>query len=479
MTGGINIYVVEPFLTNVLKGGFCIGCGACASIPGSPLRMDLNEFGIYQPVIGLPYADTLYGFDIGEICPFHQDTYDEDQIGQQLFSHSRKYDPRVGFYEEILAGYAAQGDFRSQGASGGITTWLLTRLLQEGLVDGALHVAPIPGVTSGPLFQYTISRNAGEVAQAAGSHYYSVQFSQVISEVRNNPGRYAFIGVPCFVKAIRLLARNDPLVRSSIKYCLATFCGHLKTAAYAEALAWQMGVSPKQLRHFDFRLKIQGRPASRYAMRAFGICAGRERVVEVPASDLFGSDWGEGLFKPKGCDFCDDIVGETADVSFGDAWLPPYTKDSRGTNLIIVRNRKLHDVIRGGIANGELVVDVIGPDKVCESQAGNYRHRREGLGYRLWKFDRCGMWHPRKRQPACRESLPFHRCEIYDLRSSIAEESHGAFLRAKLMGDLALFIREMQPLLKKYHRANGTYGRYLARSAIRRFKQILRISQLR
>ena len=33
----------------------------------------------------------------------------------------------------------------------------------------------------------------------------------------------------------------------------------------------------------------------------------------------------------------DDVVTETADISFGDAWVEPYSSGGRGTNVIIVR----------------------------------------------------------------------------------------------------------------------------------------------
>ena len=35
------------------------------------------------------------------------------------------------------------------------------------------------------------------------------------------------------------------------------------------------------------------------------------------------------------CEFCDDVVGETADMSVGDAWLPGYVSDWRGTSVVV------------------------------------------------------------------------------------------------------------------------------------------------
>ena len=52
---------------------------------------------------------------------------------------------------------------------------------------------------------------------------------------------------------------------------------------------------------------------------------------------LADGDWGAGFFQNPACDWCDDVVGETADVSFGDAWVEPYSSDGRGTNVMVVK----------------------------------------------------------------------------------------------------------------------------------------------
>ncbi len=41
---------VTELLETVIDGGYCIGCGACASISDSPLKMQLDEY---------PYSVTL------------------------------------------------------------------------------------------------------------------------------------------------------------------------------------------------------------------------------------------------------------------------------------------------------------------------------------------------------------------------------------------------------------------------------------
>src|SRR3546814_19586796 len=61
---------------------------------------------------------------------------------------------------------------------------------------------------------------------------------------------------------------------------------------------------------------------------------------------LVDGDWGAGFFQNRACDFCDDVVAETADIAFGDAWVEPYSSDGRGTNVVVVRSSALHAMLR-------------------------------------------------------------------------------------------------------------------------------------
>jgi coenzyme F420-reducing hydrogenase beta subunit len=68
------------------------------------------------------------------------------------------------------------------------------------------------------------------------------------------PGRYAVVGVPCLIKAVQLLRREDPLMHSRIAFTLGLFCGHMKSARFVESVAWQMGVGVTEIQAVEFRL---------------------------------------------------------------------------------------------------------------------------------------------------------------------------------------------------------------------------------
>ena len=178
-----------------------------------------------------------------------------------------------------------------------------------------------------------------------------------------------------------------------------------------------------------------------------------------PVDRLYGRDWGLGFFKYKACDYCDDVVAEVADISIGDAWLPQYVKDSQGTNIVIVRNAQLLELVNQGIKQGKLNLDRIDAETVAKSQESGFRHRRDGLAYRLHLTERKGQWYPPKRvSPKADFFRPLFSKQQdirvfnkrQEMRVQLAEQSHIAFQEAIQKGQFTSFVKQMSPLVEKY-----------------------------
>lgn len=440
----------ENLGSTVLAGGYCVGCGACAATTRT-IEMDLTTLGMYQARIKSD-CDPLTLLEATKVCPFSANATDETTIARELFGASCVWHEEIGFYNKTYAGYVVEGEFRSQGSSGGMGTWVVSELVKQGLVDAVIHVRPLDGAVSqegSVLFGFSISRTPEELLDGAKSRYYPVHMAEVINQVRQAPSlRYAIVGLPCFLKAVRLLAQQDPILRKAIVYHVGLVCGHLKSAAFGELLAWQVGIDPGRLQSINFREKLPGRKAGRYGFRATDRVSGEDRVK--PMADVFGGDWGLGLFKYKACEYCDDVVAETADIAIGDAWLPQYDDDYRGTNVVVVRNSRISELIAAAIDEGRLAMNLVGADDVAQSQRAGLRHRREGLSARLSDAIARGVWFPPKRVvPNSRDVSPRRRA-IYRLREQIAAASHEAFLVAKGSGDISLFFGRLKPQLVEY-----------------------------
>lgn len=442
--------VVKLFRT-VVDGGYCIGCGACASVSGSPVQMKLDEYGRLQATVEPSAESTMVGTSVQAVCPFSSEALNEDWLGQKLFGKDCEYHDKIGYHLATYAGYVCEDDFRERGSSGGMGTWIVNNLLKEGLVDGVIHVHQrLPSEDDPRIFQYQLSWTIEQVCKGAKSRYYPIEMSEVMQLVRDRPGRYAIVGIPCFIKAVRLLMEQDPVFAERIQFCIGLICGHLKSVRFAEMFAWQCGIEPNQLLAIDFRKKLPGADANRYGVEVTGLKDGHVVTRVNSVSDLYGRDWGLGFFKYKACDYCDDVVAETADVVVGDAWLPQYVQDSKGTNVIVVRHPIIRDMIERGITQSQLNLDRINASEVARSQNSGLNHRREGLAFRLDLADRRGDWHPPKRiQPSARHmSSNLQKRQI--MRVLLAEESHPAFKEAVNTGQFSLFIQRMEPLVQRY-----------------------------
>jgi len=116
-----------------------------------------------------------------------------------------------------------------------MVSWTLAELLKKGIVAAVAHVVPTDEERR---FAYRPSRTEQEVAEGAKSRYYPVEMSRIFEHIRAEPGRYAVVGVPCFIKAIQLLRRAEPLLQERIVVTLGLFCGHMKSARMLESFAW-------------------------------------------------------------------------------------------------------------------------------------------------------------------------------------------------------------------------------------------------
>lgn len=431
----------------IMRSGLCIGCGSCAARAGRTMRWDAR--GQRVPADG-ELGERSAGF--ARTCPFSPHTADEDQIALGQFPGAPHADPFIGRYETAYVGYVAEQGFRTAGSSGGMVGWVAAELLRRNLVDGVLHVAPVEDPRrDGRLFRYRISRSDTEIRGGAGSRYYPIDLAEVLTEVRAVPGRYAVIGVPCFIKAVQLLRREEPLMRDRIAFTLGLFCGHMKSAHFSSSIAWQLGVHADAVKAIEYRLKDPHRPANWYTAQ-LSLADGSTRTRDW--WHLADGDWGAGFFQNSACNFCDDVVAETADIAFGDAWMEPYASDGRGTNVVVTRLPVLRDLIAAGIASGALALEPVSAAFVHDTQAAGFRQRREGLAYRL-TWARRGI-RPKKRVLPERR-LNLKRKLIYRLRAGISVWSSRIFRIASHVRKPRLYISWAWIVLTIYQFA--AYGR--------------------
>lgn len=416
------------------------------------IKIELNNLGIFEEKVTGNGSSDLNS-NVIAVSPNFNDVVDETIIARNLYGDIEgiNFDKRIGYYKSLYAGYVSEASYREKASSGGMGTWIFKELFERKLIDGVIHVKKNSNKNSPLMFQYDISRSIEEIKEGAETKYYPVEFSSVIETVKEIPGRYAIIGIPSFIMAIRLLAEKDSIIKERIKFTVGLICGHQKSSKFAESLAWQVGIKPGDLKHINFRKKLLDRPANNYGVEMIGLINGKEETIVKPTKDLIGQNWGQGFFKVAASDFTDDVINETADITIGDAWLPEYTVDSKGNNVVIVRNPEVELLIQEGIKSKKLNLDVVDKETIFRSQAAHYRHTHDELAYRLYKKDKLKEWRPKKRVEASR-NIPFLRRKVQDLREEIASKSHIVYKEAVELNDFDFYRREMQLLSKKYNR---------------------------
>jgi coenzyme F420-reducing hydrogenase beta subunit len=422
---------------DIVESGLCTGCGSCVAqshLPGTQMQFD--DYGELKPRGPSGWYHNR-SEQFSYTCPFSPIAQNETELAQNLFPGPKQKDVYSGSFQTSFVGYASEDDFRLQGSSGGMVTWVANELLRTGLVDGVAHVvASKAPEKEGNYFHYRISRTETEVREGAKSRYYPIELSHVLKMIEEVPGRYAVVGIPCFIKAVRLLQQNSPLFRERIKYTLGLFCGHMKSARFVESFAWQMKVPVNEIEKVEFRYKDPHRPANWYNAM---LTLKDGTIVNKDWWHLADGDWGAGFFMNHACNFCDDVTSETADISFGDAWVEPYSSDGKGTNVVVVRSAEMETVIKEAVLEGRLHLQAVDGKFVEQTQAAGFRQRREGLAYRLtWATKKIK---PVKRVPPDAVTATGQRKLIYRLRYYISKWSHRMFHVARMLNAPRIYIR--------------------------------------
>lgn len=458
-------------IENVIASGMCVGCGACAVARPDLYAIQMTQAGHFQArTIAIGTDDRL-----SQLCPMSGSSASETEIARGLYPELAE-DEQIGRHLTTFAAHVAEGDFRERGGSGGLVSWLLAELFRRGDIDAVMHVKPAePDDNDGLLFRFAISESEQEMAGGAKSRYYPIEMSGVLAVLQESPKRYAVVGLPCFIKAVRLMQKEGLMPADRTPFCIGLVCGHLKSRHFAEYLSRQKGAEPGSLVSFDFRRKLMDRRASDYGFayqRGPAAVAVSEEVW--PMASVRGRDWGEGLFKNSACEFCDDVLAECADIAIGDAWLPGYVADPLGTNIVVTRNPYIDHVIKEGVQRGAVVTGPADVAAVIQSQASGLRHRREGLAHRLERRRLAGKWVPTKRV-APQLASTAHRRAIYDARLEIAESSAEIYGLLRLKGlPLDAFERQMAPAVRRYRQATDREAGGRLKKIVKRIVQRLR-----
>ena len=180
---------------------------------------------------------------------------------------------------------------------------------------------------------------------------------------------------------------------------------------------------------FQYRTKGEGIAARKYIFQAWSNDKDKTHI-QADSANVTGGKFNQGALMLPACNYCDDVVGETADLTIGDAWLPQFEADDRGTNLLIFRNKTILNVFENGNKNKQLYLLQITEKDAVNSQSGGFRQRGEGLAFRLKRKEKANKWVPEKRVKSSDYKVSLLRKKIYAMREDVSDLTRLAFFEA-------------------------------------------------
>lgn len=360
----------------VWKKGLCTGCGTCASAcPKGAVRVERDRRkGVYFPTIDQRLCSQC-GYCL-QVCP--GESVDFQHLAAE-FLDGQSRDELIGIFNALYIGHASSYEIRYNASSGGLVTSLLIYALERKMIDAALVLTMSD---SNPLeTEPRIATTPDEIISASGSKYCPSATNVKLRELLVTPGRYAVVGLPCHVHAIRKWQSINPDLRQRIPFVFGLFCANTNTYLATEYFLKYHRIDPPLVS--GIRYRSEGWPGKiRVTLKD-----GTVRIIPRATTEtkwwrkaVFASAFHYDFIHPR-CLLCPDQTAELADISFGDPWLPEYKRVERaGKSLIIVRTKIGSELVAAALRDGAVVIEPVELDIVKRAQ--NYSFK-QGVGTRL------------------------------------------------------------------------------------------------
>jgi coenzyme F420 hydrogenase subunit beta len=350
----------SPALARVARGNLCAGCGLCRAVaPPGKVEMVLAD-GYLRPrqLAALPPdVDRL----IAATCPGLRLPPPADGEHRHPV-----WGPLVG----VRTGHASDPALRHHASSGGALSALLVHLLEAGTVDAVVQTA---ASDASPILNATVeSRTRDDVFRAAGSRYGP---SAPLADLRrwlDQTDRFAFVGKPCDVAALRALAVHDARVNARFPVMIAFFCAGVPSVAGTREILARLSVREDDVA--GFRYRGDGWPGRATARARDG------RTLSMSYAEAWGSILSNHV--QLRCKICPDGMGSHADIVCADAWYGddkgfPLFDEAEGRSVVLTRTPEGEAIVVEAAAAGRIEVSDLDVSEIARMQP--YQARRKAL----------------------------------------------------------------------------------------------------
>lgn len=346
-----------------VEDGLCMGCGVCEDIcPKKCIK-------IVRGKLNVPQIDKRACVNCGvclKVCAGRG--IDIEARARGLFGQTSHYHNMLGHYIKTYKGYSTEYENRYHCASGGCLSQFLIWLLDKGIIDGAI----VTGFEESKPMQprVYIARSREEVLAGKSSKYCVVAMNGIVKMIRNAPGRYVIVGLPCHIHAFRKYSCIDKIIDERIIGYFSIFCSGNKNMLSQRYLLWRYNINEQEL--FDFTYRDNG---------CLGSMFFRDKTGQSLCEPIGYADYYRGLrsfFSVHRCQICSDFFGELGDIGFGDLNTNKPDDDPIGINSLITRSTKWDELLRQCAHEGMLWLTEIQEETMLE--ANNYCFYKKGEG---------------------------------------------------------------------------------------------------
>ena len=352
-------------VNKTVKDKLCLGCGVCEDI------CPKHCITIQKGRLNVPHVDDESCVECGlclKACAGMGMAL--NGMARDLFKEGDvKHNSYLGRYLHCYSGYSTDYDMRYHCASGGCLSQFLIWLIEKGEIDGAVVTKFRDDAPMVP--QPIIARSRKEVLSGKSSKYCVVSYEGIITEMKQKPGRYVVVGLPCHIQAFRKAAEVNKSVRESVKGYFPIFCSSNKTMDSQRYMVYRYGIDEKRLASFAYR--DEGCLGSTF----FRDKEGSPIVKPIDFLDLYKGL--KAFFSVPRCSVCPDFFGELGDIGFGDLNVGDETDDPIGINSILTRSKKWEELLLQCQQEGYLELNEINEKRMVEAQPYCLKKKGSGL----------------------------------------------------------------------------------------------------
>jgi coenzyme F420 hydrogenase subunit beta len=372
-------------LSRIIDGGLCHRCGSCIGIcPTKVLTSSENSYPQISNLSACTDCDLCV-----KVCP--GDEFDFKAHYKQQFNEEGSFTSTHGHFDESFLAYATEGDLQEKSTSGGLVTAILLHLLDTKQIDGAVCITSDKDVLwrGKPI----VARTREEILGAVKSKYAISPTNEVFSQIREIPGKYALVGLPCQIHGFIKASELDPRLKERVVLTVGLFC-HAAVEHDAYNIIWE-GLKDKLDGAVKFTSRIGKHPGAPHITYKDGslypIYFGDKKGYKPSSMEIINILY--RLYSPARCLTCYDASAEFADIAVGDPWMSPPEPDidfQKGWSFALVRSARAKAVCEQLIEHKKIVAKSVTRKEAlaCNSMMATekrYRafriietHRRQG-----------------------------------------------------------------------------------------------------